>query len=166
MMSAIPPCAVCGGLQYTDRAVIWDALAAGWGISAEERLVVDRQQGTCCTACGGNLRSIALADAILAACGWGGRLRDFVESEQAQPIRLLEINEAGTLSPALRRLSGLPEHEAAHADEVRHGRGPGGDKKARRHRRPFRQAERQSEGEDGAIERDIEQERGEIDRSK
>ncbi len=106
MMSAIPPCAVCGGHQYTDRAVIWDALAAGWGISAEERLVVDRQQGTCCTACGGNLRSIALADAILAACGWGGRLRDFVESEQAQPIRLLEINEAGTLSPALRRLPG------------------------------------------------------------
>jgi SAM-dependent methyltransferase len=105
-MSAAPPCAVCGGAHYTDRAVIWDELAEGWGISAEERLMVDRQQGTCCTACGGNLRSIALADAILASCGWEGTLREFAESEQAQPLRVLEINEAGTLSPILRSLPG------------------------------------------------------------
>ena len=105
-MAAEPPCAVCGGAHYTDRAVIWDALAQGWGISAEERLMVDRQQGTCCEACGGNLRSIALADAILSACGLDGTLRAFVGSDQPRPIRLLEINEAGTLSPALHRLPG------------------------------------------------------------
>jgi hypothetical protein len=51
-------------------------------------------------------RSIALADAILASCGGEGTLREFAESEQARPLRLLEINKAGTLSPRLRRLPG------------------------------------------------------------
>jgi len=33
-------------------------------------------------------------------------LHEFAESEQARPLRLLEINKAGTLSPRLRRLPG------------------------------------------------------------
>ncbi len=57
-------CAVCGGTTLSDRAVIWDALAEGWRLTPEERAVVDRQQGTCCTKCGGNLQSVALAAAI------------------------------------------------------------------------------------------------------
>lgn len=99
-------CVVCGGGSYRDRVVIWDALAEGWGISPEERRIVDRQQGTYCTGCGSNLRSIALAEAIVAACGWDGTLQDLVISPQAESLRLLEINEAGTLSPVLRRLPG------------------------------------------------------------
>jgi hypothetical protein len=51
-------------------------------------------------------RSIALADAIPASCGGEGTLHEFAESEQARPLRLLEINKAGTLSPRLRRLPG------------------------------------------------------------
>ena len=94
-MTAMPTCAICGGTEYTDRAVLWDALAEGWGLTPAERRIVDRQQGTCCTGCGGNLRSIALADAILAECGWAGTLADFVASEQARALRVLEINEAG-----------------------------------------------------------------------
>lgn len=105
-MTAMPTCAICGGTEYTDRAVLWDALAEGWGLTRAERHIVDRQQGTCCTGCGGNLRSIALADAILAECGWAGTLADFVAREQARTLRVLEINEAGTLSPPLRRLPG------------------------------------------------------------
>jgi hypothetical protein len=57
-------CAVCGGTTFIDRAVIWDALAEGWRLTPEERTMVDRQQGTCCTKCGGNLQSVALAAAI------------------------------------------------------------------------------------------------------
>ncbi len=87
-MTAMPTCAICGGTEYTDRAVLWDALAEGWGLTRAERHIVDRQQGTCCTGCGGNLRSIALADAILAECGWAGTLADFVASEQARTLRV------------------------------------------------------------------------------
>jgi hypothetical protein len=58
-------CGVCGGTTFSDRAVVWDALAKGWRLTPEERAMVDRQQGTCCSKCGGNLRSIALAEAIL-----------------------------------------------------------------------------------------------------
>jgi SAM-dependent methyltransferase len=105
-MRAMPSCAVCGGTHYADRAVLWDALVDGWGISPEERALVDRQQGTCCTGCGGNLRSIALAEAIMAACDADGTLRDFVASGRVATLRLLEINEAGTLSSTLRRLPG------------------------------------------------------------
>jgi len=106
IMASTPPCAVCGGTQFTDKAVLWDALAEGWGLTPAERRLVDRQQGTCCTGCGGNLRSLALADAILAECGWSGTLEEFVVSEQAKPLRLLEVNEAGSLSSTLRKLPG------------------------------------------------------------
>ena len=58
-------CAVCGGTTFSDRAMIWDALAEGWRLTPEERAMVDRQQGTCCTKCGGNLRSVAFVEAIL-----------------------------------------------------------------------------------------------------
>jgi len=51
-------------------------------------------------------RSIALADAILASCGGEGTLREFAESQQARPLRLLEINKAGTPPPTLRRMLG------------------------------------------------------------
>ena len=67
---------------------------------------MDRQQGTCCTSCGSNLRSIALAKAIMNECGTGGTLHDFVAGQAASALHLLEINEAGTLSPTLRRLPG------------------------------------------------------------
>ncbi len=45
-------CAVYGHDTWTDRVVIWNALAEGWGLSAEERHIVERQQGTCCAGCG------------------------------------------------------------------------------------------------------------------
>jgi SAM-dependent methyltransferase len=99
-------CAVCGGSGFRDQTVIWDELAEGWHLTPEERAMVDRQQGTCCTGCGGNLRSIALAEAILAACGAPGTLQDFVASPAAAGLRVLEINEAGTLSPVLARMPG------------------------------------------------------------
>ncbi|MCB4821114.1 class I SAM-dependent methyltransferase [Roseicella aerolata] len=99
-------CAVCGGTAFSERTIIWDALAAEWELSAEERVLVDRQQGCHCEACGSNLRSIALAEAILAALGAEGTLHALIDSPAASGLALLELNEAGTLSPALRRLPG------------------------------------------------------------
>lgn len=100
-------CPVCGGTSFTDRPVLWDGLAEAWELSAEERAYVDRQQGTCCDGCGSNLRSAALAEAILAAMRAGGTLRDFVAGPRAAALEVLEINEAGSLSPTLAR---LPRH--------------------------------------------------------
>lgn len=56
--------AFAGGTTFSNGAVVWNALAEGWRLTPEERAMVDWQQGTCCSKCGGNLRSIALAEAI------------------------------------------------------------------------------------------------------
>ncbi len=97
-------CSVCGGDTFSKMAVLWDELAAEWQLSPAERAYIDRQQGTSCVACGSNLRSIALADAILAAAGATGTLRDFTASAAGAKLKVLEINEAGMLSPVLRRM--------------------------------------------------------------
>ena len=108
-------CFVCGGAAFTETPVIWDALADEWQLSPAERASVDRQQGMCCTGCGGNLRSIALAAALLRAWNAPGTLEQFVASPAAAALSVLEINEAGTLSPMLRR---LPGHVLAAYPEV------------------------------------------------
>jgi SAM-dependent methyltransferase len=100
-------CSVCGGHSFVDNAVLWDELVSQWQLSPRERQYVDRQQGTHCVACGANLRSIALSDAIRAAIGTSLTLQEFTRSEVgSKPLSILEINEAGTLSPILRSLPG------------------------------------------------------------
>ncbi len=107
-------CSVCGSDSFRSTPVLWDALAAEWQLSPGERASVDRQQGCNCTGCGSNLRSIALSDALRAATGTELTLRDLVASPAAADLRLLEINEAGTLGPVLARLPGhrLAEYPA------------------------------------------------------
>jgi hypothetical protein len=97
-------CPVCGGTAFTDRPILWDALVAAWELSPEERAYVDRQQGTCCSGCGANLRSGALAEALLGAIGCTGTLLQFVDTPAAACLEALEINQAGPLSPVLARL--------------------------------------------------------------
>ena len=99
-------CSVCGGRAFTSRAVLWDALAGDWQLSPAERDYIDRQQGTSCDACGANLRSIALANALRACLGTAALLSDVVGMHAYRRLRLLEINEAGSLTPTLRRLPG------------------------------------------------------------
>ena len=99
-------CSVCGGDDFVDQAIIWDGLANEWQLAPYERSYVDRQQGTHCTSCGANLRSIALADAILASVGSTLTLAEFVKTPEAEHLALLEINEAGNLSPTLKQLPG------------------------------------------------------------
>ncbi len=98
-------CTVCGGDQFTSRAVLWDSLVAEWQLGPAEREYVDRQQGKACSTCGANLRSIALADALRGVFCTPLLLKDYVATNDAQLVRILEINEAGSLSPFLRRMS-------------------------------------------------------------
>jgi SAM-dependent methyltransferase len=98
-------CSICGGDDFRSNAVLWDALANEWQLSPDERAYVDRQQGKACTRCGGNLRSIALSDAIRQSVRTSLALQDFVASTTSASLSLLEINEAGTLGPILQRLA-------------------------------------------------------------
>lgn len=116
-------CAVCGGRDFRDAAVLWPALVEAWGLSREEEAAVNIQQGTHCVACGANVRSMALARAIMRTVGPspdahgaqpGGAadpravaLEQLVATPAMTRLRLLEINHAGTLHPWLSR---LPHH--------------------------------------------------------
>lgn len=95
-------CGVCGGERFTARAVLWDGLINEWGLSPQEAAYVDRQQGETCDQCGANLRSIALANALRAFLGTDAVLAEAAVSPSGQKISILEINEAGTLTPVLK----------------------------------------------------------------
>ena len=102
------PCSVCGGTKFSYIEVLWAGLINEWGLSVDEVAYVNRQQGMYCTQCGNNLRSIALADAMLSSYQFTGVLVDFIASEAAKALSVLEINEAGGLSPIL---AGFPKHK-------------------------------------------------------
>lgn len=95
-------CGVCGGTKFTGRKVLWDKLIEEWQLSPEEAAYINRQQGETCDKCGSNLRSIALANALRAFLGTRSFLRDVASSLPGRSLALLEINEAGNLTPVLK----------------------------------------------------------------
>ncbi len=95
-------CTVCGAREFRQVQILWPELIAEWGLSAEEAAYIDQQQGYLCAACGSNLRSMTLAQAIMRACNFAGLFEVFCrESQQAQEWALLEVNRAGALTPHL-----------------------------------------------------------------
>jgi len=118
-------CGVCGGGSFSFRKVLWKELINDWQLSAAEAAYVNRQQGEKCNSCGSNLRSIALGNAIRSALHTEAPLIHAAELEQAKDISILEINEAGTLTPVLQRFGkyvfgAYPEvdiHAMPYADE-------------------------------------------------
>src|SRR4051812_35141696 len=97
-------CGVCGGESFRAQSALWQKLIDDWQLSGEEVRYMDRQQGEHCVQCGANLRSIALANAIRSVLRTGETLQHFAASADAAHWSVLEINEAGTLSPVLRQL--------------------------------------------------------------
>jgi SAM-dependent methyltransferase len=77
-----------------------------WQISPFEVDYIDRQQGKICTSCGSNLRSIALANALRAYFKTEMLLCEWVSSPAAKNVVMLEINQAGTLTPYLKQVGG------------------------------------------------------------
>lgn len=90
-------CSVCGGTTFKTNKVLWPKLIEDWQLLPDEVDYVDKQQGTCCDSCGANVRSIALANAIRSFINTPLLLKDLTLKE----FSILEINEAGTLSPTL-----------------------------------------------------------------
>jgi len=108
-------CACCGSGNIEEKHVLWPQLVREWGLAPDEAAYIDRQQGAHCAECGSNLRSMALARAILACFGHPGPLREFLAGKGVQDLRVLEINEAGRLTPFLKRLA---HHTLARYPEV------------------------------------------------
>ena len=98
------PCCICGCAEYSFTEVLWKELIQSWQLSRKEADYINRQQGLCCKGCGSNLRSIALAKGILDSYGYRGLFSEFVESPQTSHLRVLEINEAGLLTPLLEKI--------------------------------------------------------------
>lgn len=109
------PCAVCGGTRFRAVSVLWPELVSLWGLSPAEAAMVDRQQGLVCEDCGNNLRSMALADAIVASYRARGPLAEAIRREPLAGLRVLEINPAGGLTATLR---GLPGHRMMEYPEI------------------------------------------------
>lgn len=101
-------CPVCGGGDFLFREVLWPELVSDWQLAPLEVDYINRQQGFFCSGCSNNLRSMALANAILSAYNFCGTLVQFVESDFAKTLKVLEINEAGGLTSVLNR---LPHHQ-------------------------------------------------------
>lgn len=99
-------CAVCGAedLHYVEE--LTPALIREWELSPAEADYVNRQQGLQCVRCGSTLRCMALAAALLRHLGGRGTFAEFSASDAAQRLRVLEINEAGGVTPFLAKWPG------------------------------------------------------------
>jgi SAM-dependent methyltransferase len=108
-------CPCCGSSQFQGGAVLWPELIAEWRIAPYEVDYINRQQAFCCTRCGANLRSMALARAILRSFGSTDNFQAWVGGAAARRLRVLEVNGACHLTQFLRR---LPEHTLVNYPEV------------------------------------------------
>ena len=93
--------------------ILWPELVAEWELSPDEAAYIDRQQGFGCSRCGSNLRSMALASALLSTLGLHGTLQE-PEGDIAA-LRIVEINEAGHLTQFL---TTWPRHRLVQFPEV------------------------------------------------
>jgi SAM-dependent methyltransferase len=97
-------CQICGQHGFVHDDVLWPELVEAWEIDGAETHYVNVQQGTRCERCGSNVRSQALAKALLQWGGAGGPLEQRIQEGFLSTRHVLEINEAGTLTPWLSRL--------------------------------------------------------------
>lgn len=98
-------CSICGGTEFVSKPVLWPELISSWGLSAEEVGYVDKQQGRSCSACGANLRINALGRAIQDSWETKIPIREFANDCRLRDLRILDINGAEAISPALQPLS-------------------------------------------------------------
>lgn len=107
-------CPVCGNNKFSFSKILWPALINDWQLSPIEVGYINRQQGFTCLSCLNNFRAMALAAAIASAYNISGVLTEFVESDFAKKLRVLEVNEAGRLSSILKK---MPNHQLIHYPE-------------------------------------------------
>lgn len=97
-------CSVCGGTHFSQSRVLWPELVAEWQLASQEVDYIDAQQGRNCTACGANLRIIALGTALREAFDTDATVAAFADDHKTQNLRILDINGCAGLSVALAKL--------------------------------------------------------------
>jgi len=90
-------CIACGGRAFEQRAVINDALASAWGLSARERADFDEREGHACATCQMSKRVRMVLWTIRRLLPVSGELR------------VLHFNQINHLSSALRALGDATE---------------------------------------------------------
>jgi len=108
-------CGHCGGTRFSSRRVLPQMLIDEWQLSLPEAEYINRQQGEICVSCGANQRSIALANAICKTLKADMPLKEIPAFLSSIDLKILEINEAGTLSETLRQ---FPGHTFASYPEI------------------------------------------------
>jgi SAM-dependent methyltransferase len=119
-------CPVCGGSEFSYQEVLWPELIAEWQLNPAEAKYINLQQGFQCRGCEANLRAMTLAHALSRFRRWPGTLLGWVASEDAQAVKMLEVNEAFNLGRHWQNLPGrqfvrYPEtdmHALPFADET------------------------------------------------
>ena len=99
-------CYCCGFNNLEIRETLWKELIDDWRLSPYEVGYISRQQGLCCLECHSNLRSMSLALSIMRCFGYEGLFKNFVKQNQIKNLKILEINEAGSLTKFLSQLPG------------------------------------------------------------
>jgi SAM-dependent methyltransferase len=99
-------CQLCGHDRFVHDDVLWPELTELWQLSPDERAYIDIQQGTRCERCAAIVRSQALARALLTELGAPTTLAAYLEISPPPACRVLEINEAGALTPWLSKFPG------------------------------------------------------------
>jgi SAM-dependent methyltransferase len=94
-------CSCCGSAEMQACDVLWPRLIDEWQLASHEVAYINRQQGLHCLQCGSNLRTMALAKAVMTCHASSGSFIEFVNTEVGKSLRTLEINEAGQLTPFL-----------------------------------------------------------------
>lgn len=106
-------CKICGAKEFKNQKVLWKELCDEWNLLPHEIDYINEQQGTTCSSCGANLRTQALAEAIMNAVPirglfasgfYRGVFQDFVTTGTANKLHVLEINPAGQLDTYLKKL--------------------------------------------------------------
>jgi SAM-dependent methyltransferase len=116
MVSGLPErCVCCGESSLTRTPILWPELIAAWELAPDEADYIDLQQGFHCTRCSSNLRTMALAHAILRLFHAAEPLAEFLRTDRARALRVLEINEAGRITPFL---AALPGHVIVRYPEI------------------------------------------------
>jgi SAM-dependent methyltransferase len=104
--SLVCACLCCGADRLVFTPVLWDSLIQEWELTPHECDYINRQQGLHCSICGSNLRSMALALGLMSRFRFLGIFTDFVKQPEIQALRILELNEAGSLTQFLASLPG------------------------------------------------------------
>lgn len=108
-ISRLKLCPACGHREFNFQKVLWPELIKEWELSVDEAAYVNLQQGFRCANCQNNLRCMTLAAAVTRTFGFGGSFEEFCRSDPAiRALRVIEVNQAGTLS---RFLKLLPQYE-------------------------------------------------------